>query len=357
VLSGEECLALARYVEDGGGVLAFADGGMAGDAFWAGARELLPARGASVRTPARPTRLFRLDYGHAALRGFADGANGEIESVEFRGFLELRGTGRDSEALAFFSGTDPPAPAIVSSTRGRGRAILLAAGPTREWGALYREPAFVPLVHEAVAYLARAEGALRVFTVGDRPTVRLRPSERGATAVLEALRPEGGLPASCDLPAAPACLRLARGRQAVAAQAGAQAGGPDRLRRRLEVDPERLAVELGRLDRRGVFRLTTRSPAGERARAFAVELDPRESDARRLDPSDLLGGTASTAGPARSAGDLARRVVRARGGAEVTACLRWAALALFALEMLVSWRLTRRRSAAAGREANLRGAI
>jgi hypothetical protein len=361
-LSESEYLALARFAEDGGGLLAFADAGMAGGDFRARAGELFGPHGAAVRTPARPARLSRLDYGHPVLRGFAGGANGQIESVEFRSFIELRRTSREPGTLAFFSGTEPPAPAIVSSTRGRGRLIFFAAGPTREWGALYREPAFVPLVHEAVAYLARAEAALRVFTVGDRATVRLHPSERGGAAVLEAVRPE--------------------------------AGGPAPLRRRLEVDSERLAVDLGRLGRRGVFRLTTRSPAllrqptppkqplrlrrpggyggpassvaprerrrtpaGKRARAFAVELDPRESDARRLDPSDLVGGSTSTAGPARSAGELARRIARSRGGAEVAPYLLWAALVLFALEMLVSWRLTRRRSAAAGREANMRGAI
>ena len=134
------------------------------------------------------------------------------------------------------------------------------------------------------------------------------------------------------------------------------------LVRELAVDAERLELPLGRLGKRGVYHVVTSGlrraqssrASGARERAVAVELDPREFDTERTDPARLLGRRARLA---RSGAELAGVFARTRGGAEVTGSVAWATLVVFLAEMLLSARLTRRRSASQGQSANVRGAI
>jgi hypothetical protein len=231
--------------------------------------------------------------------------------------------------LAWFGGLhgeEKPMPALAEGRRGRGRVLLFASGPTNTWGDLFREPVFVPFIHEAVAYLARSEPARLSVLAGERLTVKLHPSERGCRARLE------------DRSVKPP------------------------LARELAIDSERLEVPLGRLRSRGVFHVVTSDPSGgaaagrrgPRERAVAVELDPREFSHERADPADLFGRRARLS---RSSEELSSAFARTRGGAEVTGYVAWATLVAFLAEMLLSARLTRRRSVSQGHAANVRGAI
>ena len=196
--------------------------------------------------------------------------------------------------------------------------LLFGSSPLGGWGTFFREPSFVPFVHEAVSHLARAEPALRVFLAGERAGVPLSPAERGCEASL------------VDASSAPGEVR------------------------RLEVDPEGLTVRLGRLRRRGVYRLVTRSEGRERTRAIAVELDPRELDHRRIDPGRFFGMGAAGVG---SAEGLGAAIARTRGGIDVSGYVLWATLFLFVAEMLLAAHLTRRRSNSPGAGPNTEGAI
>ena len=267
------------------------------------------------------SRLVRLDFDHPVLSTFAEGANGDIGLAAFRRFLEFRvvrpeaGSG---SALAYFSGTSPAAPALLSARRGRGRVLLFGSGAARSWGTFYREPSFVPFVHEAVSHLARAEPAMRSYLAGQRASVSLSPAERGGRASL------------VDRSSSP----------------------PDT--RSLDVDPESLTVQLGRLRRRGVLELVTESGGRRRTRALAVEFDPGEFDHRRVRPERFLGTGATGA---ETPGDLRASIGRSRGGIEVSGEVLWATLIVLIAEMLLSARLTRRRSNAAGAGPNHEGAI
>jgi hypothetical protein len=329
-LGDDDWRRLARFVEDGGGVLAFADAGMAEDAFWSRARLVLAARDARLRAEDPPARLARLDFDHPVLRSFAEGANGGLGETRFRRFLSLElreGDEVESRPLAWYSRPGADTPALVESTRGRGRVLLVGSGPTQAWGTFYREPSFVPFLHESIAHLARAGPALRDFVVGERAVVHVTPPERGLGAALE------------DRDADPVDVRP------------------------LEVDPETLAVRLGRVGRRGAFHLVTRAPAGEggeagarpgRTRAVVFETDPRESEHELAEPEALLGRGASGA---PSADALGRSMARTRGGMEITGRVLWATLVVLLAEMLLSAYLTRRRSNAPGQARNRAGAI
>jgi len=322
---------LARFVADGGGVLAFVDEGMTGDDFWSGARSVLPARGAGLREDDAPARLARLDLDHPVLRAFAGGANGGLDETRFSRLLSLdlpAGVGRDGGGepvtRAWFSRRGADAPALVEWTRGRGRVLLFASGPTQAWGTFFREPSFVPFVHECVAHLARSGGPLSDFVVGERASVGVTPSERGYVATLE------------NRNADPVDVRP------------------------LEMDPQTLAVRIGRVAARGAFHMVTRPAAGSpdsspaRTRAVVFETDPRESEHERVDPSRLLGRGASGS---KTAADLGCSMARTRGGMEVAGHVLWVTLLALVAEMLLSAYLTRRRSNAPGQAPNAAGAI
>ena len=326
-LSEDDWRRLAGFVEDGGGVLAFADANMTGDAFWSRARRVLPARAARLRSGEAAVRLTRIDFEHPVLATFAEGANGGLDETSFHRLLSLELPAGDSHGirtLAWFSRAGADAPALVESTRGRGRVLLFASGPTQEWGTFFREPSFVPFLHEAVAHLARAGAALHDFTVGERATVHVTPSERGLAATLE------------DRDSDPPDVRP------------------------LEVDPESLAVRLGRVGRRGAFHVVTGAGAESanggsgRTRAVVFETDPRESEHERAAPKALLGRAASGA---TSAGDLGASMARTRGGVEIARNVLWLTLLALLAEMLLSAWLTRRRSNAPGQAQNAAGAI
>lgn len=309
---------LVRFVEDGGGLAAFADAGMADEVFWARGCALLGSPSGEVRPSDGPVRLSGCDFKHPLLRAFAGGMNGNIEGVEFYRFLRLERP--HGAVLAHFSG-DTAAPAILTRSVGRGRVIVFAFSPVPSWSSLFKEGSFVPLVHEAVAYLARTDDLPQVL-VGGAPVIELHPSERGCEVVATEL----GRPSGDEL-------------------------APRRSLKRLMAAQETLTVGLGRLPRRGLVRLSSRREGFERERVLAVELDPAESDQTAVDASSALGLGVRVV---RSSDELAAMLDHLHGGLELEGVFAWAALALFVAELFMSWRLTRVRSAGL---PNLRGAI
>jgi len=330
-LSPEDWRRVARFVADGGGIVAFADEDMTGDDFWSRARPVLPARGATLRDLDSPALLARLDIDHPVLRTFAGGANGGLDDTRFRRVIAVdlpadlgRGARSGPVTRAWFSRAGADVPALVEWKRGRGRVLLFASGPTQAWGSFFREPSFVPFVHECVAHLARSGGALSDFVVGERVSVGVTPSERGYAATLE------------DRNAAPVDVRP------------------------VEVAPETLSVRIGRGAKRGAFHIVTRPAAegpesrGGRARAVVFEIDPRESEHARADTARLLGRGASGS---KTASDLARSMARTRGGMEIAGHVLWATILALVAEMVLSAYLTRRRCNAPGQAPNTAGAI
>lgn len=317
---GDEWPKLSSFVERGGGLFVFADEGMAADAFWRDARGLLPALGAEVVTPGTPPTLVDCEFDHPALRSFAEGGNGDILRVRFNQILRLdagTGTAGAPRRLAAFS-SGALTPAIAERSYGRGRVMLFASNPAGSWSTFFREPSFLPFMHEATAHLARSEDSLRSYTVGQRVEIELRPSELGGGAELKS--------------------RL--GERATLLRAA--------------VDDGRMALGLGVLGRRGVFDLQTGPPSARRTRAIAVEIAGGESERERLSPTGLLGlGTASSS----SSDAFALRLSTDRGGIDVSLHVLWCVIVLFAMELVLSALLTRKRSHAPGQSANVRGAI
>jgi hypothetical protein len=96
-------------------------------------------------------------------------------TFERRASLTVGEENRQARVIARFSDGSP---AWVETRLGRGRAIVVAHGAGVEGSTLPYKPAFVLLMHQAVAYLAQDPDAARRLTVGDRLVKTL---ERPAT--------------------------------------------------------------------------------------------------------------------------------------------------------------------------------
>ncbi|HEY6098989.1 MAG TPA: hypothetical protein VIW03_06150, partial [Anaeromyxobacter sp.] len=283
---------LSRFVEQGGGLFIAVGDQVEPEDWTKQMGALLPMPLHVVKTAAergasgaRAARFADVAWDHPALAVFTgDAREGLLGVRTFRYVLaKPRGAARsegDAKVLATF---DDGAPALVEARRGKGRVLLFTSTADRDWTDWPIRTSFLPAMQRFAGWLA---GGL-----DDR--------REPAVAV-----------------GAPKIVRLEEGESLVALV------GPDgREHRRAELERAGLREEA-----RGQVKLTPREPglwqvkvqAGGQERleprlAFAVSPDPRESDTRRLDPSELtawFGGEshAKVEGDARAASGGGREV-------------------------------------------------
>ncbi len=268
---GPKAAELSAFVQDGGGLFVAMGDDVDPDRWDAEAKELLPAPLHVVKTAAergtpgaegKAARLAEIDWDHPALRVFTGQAREGLESVRAWRYMLLKPGAKDGGARVL-ARYDDGATALVESRRGRGRVMLFASTLDPEWSDWTIRTSFLPAMQRIAAWLA-----------GSLDERRSVPGLVGAPRTLE-------LPAGLAL---------------------AAVVGPDGRERR-----EGAAREAGKdtlpvvtPDRPGLWQVKVRDLAtgGERidpALAFAAWPDPRESDTRRLEPSELtawFGGEA-----------------------------------------------------------------
>jgi len=257
---------LASFVEGGGGLFVAMGDDVDPDRYEAEMKGLLPAPLHVVKTAAvrgapgaadKAARLAEIDWDHPVLRIFTGAAREGLESMRTYRYMLLKPDRKDGGARVM-ARYDDGAPALVEARRGRGRVVLYASTLDPEWSDWTIRTSFLPAMQRIAAWLA---GALDV--------------RRDPPGVVGAPRPVAAPP----------------GTRVVALL------GPDgRERRDL---PAQDGVAVATPDRPGLWQVKIReSTGGEKvdpALAFAVWPDPRESDTRRLEPSELtawFGGEA-----------------------------------------------------------------
>src|SRR5215831_243519 len=258
--------AVTRYVEGGGGLFISVGDRVDADSWNQTMKAVLPQplglkRSAAAPPGARPEgetvdlrpaeRLAPIDRRHPLLAAFP--ARGEgLASARFFQFLLLapvaEAPGR-RVVLRYESG----APALVDAEVGRGRVLLLTTSVDREWTDLPIRPGFLPLVQEAARYLAAAPTGdiTATVTVGGKREIALGSDDKR----IEVVKP------NCDSRwlSPPAHAGDARTRHTVLFD---------------ETDePGMYRVRAARADGTGDDRPDA---------AFAVTLDPSESDPARL---------------------------------------------------------------------------
>jgi hypothetical protein len=287
--------ALAAFVERGGGLLVV----LGERAAWTeGSPDLLPARfGAPVdRLVGRGGTLGYVDYSHPIFELFSVPHNGDLTAGRF---FRYRAVGDADRVLARF---DDGHVALAEQRVGAGRVLLWASTLDTFWNDLAVKPVYVPLVHQAMKYLADYATAEAWLTVGD--TVDLTPrghAAEGGVADLVALAPSGA---------------------------------------RLPFDGERPG--LLSLGEQGFYEVRRSDPDGELARVVAANIDPAESDLTAADPDEFVA--AVTGGAGETVRSLSEHVPRAELERRQS-LWRWVlvlALLLFVVETVYANRLPRR---------------
>ncbi len=166
--------ALREYVTGGGGLFIALGDNVDVDAYNTALAELLPQPLATVKTAGavREGRgdegpqeapsgsgehLGRFDRRHPLLLPFTSGrASESLLLTRFGRYVLLRPTPRSSADSATILSFESGAPALIERPLGRGRVLLFASSVDRDWTDLPIQPAFLPLMQQAVRYLARA---------------------------------------------------------------------------------------------------------------------------------------------------------------------------------------------------------
>lgn len=167
---------LLAYVQKGGGLFIALGDNVDVDAYNSTLGELLPQPLAVVKTtgpvarrgdesmsgtesaPSGPgERMGRIDRRHPILSPFGAGhASDSLLAARFDRYFLLKPTPRSAAegstvVLSFESG----APALVERALGRGKVLLFTSTLDRDWNSLPIQPAFLPLLQQAVRYLSR----------------------------------------------------------------------------------------------------------------------------------------------------------------------------------------------------------
>jgi hypothetical protein len=279
---GAKSTELQRFVENGGGLFVSVGDQVDPELYARELGQLLPMSLLAEKT-ATPrnggtgaARFAEVDFAHPALSVFTGEAREGLLGTRTSRYLLARPARTGGPPARVLAAFDDGAPALVEGQRGKGRVLLFTSSVDRDWSDWAIRTSFLPALQRFAAYL----------------TGGLEDHKRAATVV--GVRRD---------------LRLGEGESLVALI------GPDGRERTL---PELLRTGLAREadgtswapPEPGLWQVKVSLRGEERVEprlTFAVWPDTRESDTRRLDPSELtawFGGEshARVAADARMAG-------------------------------------------------------
>ncbi len=190
-LPAETALSIRKYMERGGGVLAFLGPAAEADTF----SRILPGTSFRVgpvvgdeKGENRTYHLTALDRRHPALAPlFATSPPVRLGLAGIYRYRRLTGIPRGARVLARFSGGDP---ALAEIRAGRGRLLIFASTANPEWNDLAWRVSYVPLLHSLVHFLAPKGPAGEEEWFTERPLVLSWPSREEAP--LEVVLSAGG---------------------------------------------------------------------------------------------------------------------------------------------------------------------
>jgi len=246
---------LEAYIADGGRVVIFLGDEVDADnynrtLFQEGAG-LLPARLAGVRGDPKKDSYISLaaspDSTHPLLKEFRGQRSAYLNTLQFYQYALLEPPERDDTVV--ICAFDTGAPALVEKTFGKGKVLLFAWTANDAWTDLPRRTGFLFLMQETAAYVARDRQKGRNLLVGDVMARSCGPE--ALVSKITVISPGGNFTATA---------------------------APEGRRSRLKFEDTDLA---------GVYELKMARGAATDRDLFAVNVDPAESDLRRIGPQEL----------------------------------------------------------------------
>jgi len=254
-ITPENAAALARYVEDGGSVIIFCGDSLQPEDFnttlYDGGRGILPARISGIAGDPRRNSHVRWvipsDSDHPLMQQFKGAKASFLMSPQHYQHATLDAPEGDGADVVFRY--DNGKPALVEKATGKGRVLLFACSANDSWTDLPRRPGYLLLVQELAAYVVRDRQAGTNLTVGDV---------------------------------------LSKSVDAAAIMSDVSVVGPGKIHN-VQVVPERHNARLrfDQTDSAGAYELRIRRNDAERNEFFSVNVDPAESDLRRIGPEEL----------------------------------------------------------------------
>ena len=177
--------ALEKRVRAGAGLIAYAGDQVEPEITEGSLGALLPARLMSVVEPDMDERhgLEVADAGHPLGQELAR-MSGDLAESEVAGYHRVRPEGDARTVLRLASGD----PFLVEGSLGRGRVVLVATGPGRQWSSLPLSPMGPVLLHLMIGRVSTSPLA-EPFEVGETMRVTVDRGKLGAEAKL--FRPDG----------------------------------------------------------------------------------------------------------------------------------------------------------------------
>ncbi len=187
-LTGAEIEALARYVEQGGGLLFFPSRRARTEDYSALFRQIGGGawQGFTGDAAGPPMASFaRVDYEHPLLEGVFEGAAGRGPTLEspdvYQAMQYIPAGGNEHTVIQLSNGF----PFLQEIRHGEGVAFLVAVAPDPDWSDFPVRGLFIPLLYRSVYYLSSSEsvsgeqllagrsGEIRIPGVAGRTTLRL----------------------------------------------------------------------------------------------------------------------------------------------------------------------------------------
>jgi hypothetical protein len=300
--------ALQDFVGNGGGLLLFpgpsTDSNRINASLGSGER-FLPVKMGTRRlfTEDNALSLNPATITHPALLPFRDTTEINLGGARFSLVYELPSETNDNAVriMCRFNGGQP---AFVERRFGEGKVILAASPAGTSSGSFPFKPAYVPLIHQLVAYLAAGPAAQHNLHVGEMLNARFDVKEAGKPVRLTA-------------PTGQTTLH------------------------KTTLGSEGVVFNYSGTDRAGLYQIGL--SGRDKVDAFAINLLPGESDLSTLKAAQIQAATGPTnAQFARSTDDLLSVVRHSRRGTEVWRALILAVLPLLFLEGLLAQRFGRR---------------
>ena len=253
-LEPREVELIESFVERGGGLLIFADAEtdrlFANELLWRGGSGLLPAELLGRREAAAGETFHPVetDLEHPVFSIFKGVSEADLARLSIRGCWR---TGPAKEKSSTLSKTGAGSPWIIEHPFGEGRVVLFTTGATPLETDLPRTPLFVPLLHRLIRYLA----------LGPSPTPG---RDQGETLA----------------------LTLETGEEDGKARVTSPTGETDTIE--ISTSAGKPVIRWGQTRETGFYSFAiTHENGGKRTVTLAVNMNPRESDLKRLEAGKL----------------------------------------------------------------------